>query len=650
MGVEGISLVELLVAVALLSMISVATIQLIGTTDKELLQSQGERKSQQTNEAITNFIYDDFQAGKLVQSTNPTAYVNTTMPEDLQRGPGLTVVSMLGNDSRYNGVVPKCRLLAETSTGSPTFQFASDCAQRGNKSIGVLMNEMIAIGARITLAIEGAVTRCTISTALAVANTTKVATATVDDPACLVTADNPASPIPAGAHVLLPRFIVHNPQNPAAFNISLIEPPGSNAPAIALDAPMTKAVIGGGFKNDIPIIDALATIPLTKVSVAVETEEPKSRLKLTTTPPGVTVTGLGGRRVTFQGQIENVRLALANLTYQSPDGFFGEDALFSTMVSEPLRKTRRTSLNVIANCGNQTCGTATRFDLGTFNASTGKFTTHKYLTTTSVCSNEYPTTYYGYCGRAYRYDLPNGQRNRANAQKCALAGDTRLQSLQSHYPTYPNALNSVDNFPYILFSPKARNQQPDTITVFIHEQMPLNTRDRYTLFFNFDSFDGTSGDVEFTLNNIEENRNLDKRNDPFTLVDDPGEFNPQVIGSNGVLTGTPQWEKPYDGLIVPLRLPASVQMDPITNLFELKDYWQDPDGDNNTNPNLVVNRWTGLDGWSIRAVGPDRKTVFYQKVPFDHNTSTPKTAIQVNINKSQRCSSTPLVQQSGSNE
>lgn len=128
MGVEGISLVELLVAVAILSTISVATIQLIGTTDKELLQSQGERKSQQTDEAITSFIYDDFQAGKLVQSANPTAYENTTMPEDLQRGPGLTVVSMLGNDSRYNGVVPKCRLLADTSTSSPTFQFASDCA------------------------------------------------------------------------------------------------------------------------------------------------------------------------------------------------------------------------------------------------------------------------------------------------------------------------------------------------------------------------------------------------------------------------------------------------------------------------------------------------------------------------------------------
>lgn len=106
-GVEGILLFELLVAVAILSAISVATIQLIGATDKELLQSQGERKSQQTYETINSFIYDDFQAGKLVQSANPTAYENTTMQKDLQRGPGLTVGRMLGNDSRYNGVVPK---------------------------------------------------------------------------------------------------------------------------------------------------------------------------------------------------------------------------------------------------------------------------------------------------------------------------------------------------------------------------------------------------------------------------------------------------------------------------------------------------------------------------------------------------------------
>jgi hypothetical protein len=641
---DGISLVELLVAVAILSVISVATIKLIGTTDKELLQSQGERKSQQTDEAIASFIYDDFQTGNLGQSANPAPYINALMPEDLQRGPGLTIVSLLGNDSRYDDVAPKCRLLADTSTTSPTFQFAADCALRGGKSIGLLMNEMIALGVKITLAIEGAATHCTISTAVAIANTTKVATATVDDPACLVTADNPATPISAGSHVLLPRFMVHNPENPAAFHISLIEPPGKNAPAIALDAPSTKAVIGGGFRNDIPIIDALATIPLTQVSVAVEAKEPNSRLGLKTVPPGVTANGVGGRRVMLQGQIENVRLALANLVYQSPDGYFGEDELFSTMVSEPLRKTRRTRLNVIANCGNQTCGTATRFDLGTFNASTGAFTVHKYLTTTSVCSTEYPTTYYGYCGRAYRYDQADGQRNRANARKCALAGNPRLQAVQSHHPSYRPNLNGVADFPYILFSPKARNQRPDTITVFVHEQLPLNTRDRYTLFFNFDSFDSTSGDVEFTLNNIEQGRNLDNRSDPFTLIDDPGEFTPRIIGANGVLTGTPRWQLPYDGLIVPLKLPQSAQIDPLKNLFELKDYWQDPDGDNNTNPNLVVNRWTGLDGWNIRSVGPDLKTVFYHKVPFDNNTSAPKTAIQVKIDESQRCSPTPLVQ------
>jgi Tfp pilus assembly protein PilV len=62
---DGISLVELLVAVVILSVINVVTIKLIGTTDKELLQSQGERKSQQTDEAIASFIYDDFQTGNL---------------------------------------------------------------------------------------------------------------------------------------------------------------------------------------------------------------------------------------------------------------------------------------------------------------------------------------------------------------------------------------------------------------------------------------------------------------------------------------------------------------------------------------------------------------------------------------------------------
>jgi hypothetical protein len=65
-------------------------------------------------------IYDDFQTGNLGQSANPAPYINALMPENLQRGPGLTIVSLLGNDSRYDGVAPKCRLLADASTTSPT--------------------------------------------------------------------------------------------------------------------------------------------------------------------------------------------------------------------------------------------------------------------------------------------------------------------------------------------------------------------------------------------------------------------------------------------------------------------------------------------------------------------------------------------------
>jgi len=642
MALPGLSIVELLVAIAILSVISVTTIRLISSSDSQLLRSHIERKAQQADEAIATFIYEDFQSGSLLESTTPQSYVNASMPQDLRSANPLTMATLLGNGNRYDGLTPLCALLSDTNQSSPTFTFAANCVMRGTKPIAELMNELIAKGVKLTLAIESGAARCTISAPIQIAAATQVATATVEDPKCLLTSDSPPTSVKRGSHVLLPRFVIHNASDPQSFHASLIEPPGKNAPAIGLDMPPTKAVIGGGFVNDIAIIDATATVPRTPVSISIEVENPMSRLALKTLPNGVIASGLGSRRIVLKGLIENIRTALAGLMYQSPAGFFGKDGLRSLMMAEPLRRTKRTTLDVIANCGNQTCGTATRFDLGTFDSASGKFTTHQYLTTTSVCSNDYPTTYYGYCGRAVKYDRTDGLKNPATAGQCALAADPVLQALQSYAPAYQPPVTGVQHFPYVLFSPKARNQRPDSITVFVHEQMALKTRDRYTLFFNFDTFDATGGTVEFTLNNIEKDRDLDDRNDPFTLMDDPGEYTPRVMDANGVLTAAPSWQLPNDGVIVPLRLPASAQPSPKTGLFELKDYWQDPDGDNNTNPNLVLDSWQGLDSWNIRAVEADLTTVSYQRIPFDANSAKPKTAIQLVIDGSQRCSSTRL--------
>ena len=139
------------------------------------------------------------------------------------------------------------------------------------------------------------------------------------------------------------------------------------------------------------------------------------------------------------------------------------------------------------------------------------------------------------------------------------------------------------------------------------------------------------------------------------MTDDPGEYKPRVlinpatnkyatvIGANGVVTAEASWQRPNDGVVIPLRLPLSAAIDAKTSLFELRDYWQDPDGDGNTNPNLVLESWTGLDSWNIRAVGSDKKTVSYQRIPFDAGRSEPKTAIQLVVSESQRCSSVKLV-------
>ena len=76
----------------------------------------------------------------------------------------------------------------------------------------------------------------------------------------------------------------------------------------------------------------------------------------------------------------------------------------------------------------------------------------------------------------------------------------------------------------------------DRVTVYLYEQMTTPsaseeatfklTENRFTLFFQFDTFDTTGGSVNFQLNNIETAENLRDRRDPFTFVDDTSEYSP----------------------------------------------------------------------------------------------------------------------------
>jgi len=107
------------------------------------------------------------------------------------------------------------------------------------------------------------------------------------------------------------------------------------------------------------------------------------------------------------------------------------------------------------------------------------------------------------------------------------------------------------------------------------------------------------------------------------------------------MTANVEWKRPSDGVILPLRLPDT-GLNPETGEYDLKYYAQDPDNDGAVNPRLLLRNWQGLHSWNVRAVSQDNTRVEYRALPFAEGTSEPKTAIQLVVNESQRCSKVPL--------
>ncbi|MDA9639767.1 prepilin-type N-terminal cleavage/methylation domain-containing protein [SAR116 cluster bacterium] len=650
----GFSLVEMLVAVALLSIVSMAAIQMIGMTDETMLGESIKLNSQQESEAISSYLYKDFIDGKVGESTTPQIYKNATMPNDLQKGDGVEIVTLVGNSGRLNGIDPICPLLFDANISAGTFKFTANCISRNGVSIAESMNRLIAKGVSITAGFDGGIGRCTISQPLVIDQSANVATVRVDDANCLKWGQNASSGVPKGTQILMPRFVAYNAKNPALFHTSLIEVPDVGTPGIGIEMPDRHRMIGGGIINAANIVDTLVDDPQTNITVQLSVAESLSTLDIGSPAMNVMIKGSLSQSLEIAGKATDVRVALEKLQYRSPPGFFGTDNMTGRMVVDgsSLIKQDNTVLDVIANCGNQTCGTAVRFDLGTYDPATSKFKVTEYITSVSMCGNEMPTKFYGYCGTKFRFDRPDGART------------TYASSQHPNYCKLAKSLTAGDpanwqTETYVLYSPKAREfQKSDRVTVFLYEQYSGNstvtdpkganalTNNRYSLFFQFDTFDQSAGSVNFQLNNVQANRDLGDIDDPFTFLDDTSEYTPQVMGpsgrmttivqQNGILTTDASWKIPNDGVIVPLNL-GNGAYDPVTKTYELKNYAHDPDGDGNVNPNLRMLNWVGLDGWNIRATNAAANAVIWRTIDFDAGMPDQKTDIQLRVKESQRC-------------
>lgn len=364
------------------------------------------------------------------------------------------------------------------------------------------------------------------------------------------------------------------------FYTSLIEPPDTATPGIGLEMPDTHVVQGGGMLNDARFVDALSNNPATEAVLRLSAKLSQSRLQVVAAPAGVSISGSDTSSLTLTGSVGGIREALQSLVYFSPSGFFGADRLGGILQSQFIIRKDSTELDVRANCGCQTKGTAIRFDLGYVNPITQEFEVTQHITSVSYQGVELPVKFYGYCGPTtdgslIKFDQADGSYSTHYTDfpyVCARAAhdftwdDDGFQV--NAPPPRPNAEEGQQQpaspFPYVKNSPVYRDfHKRHRVTAFLYEyvagyDLPPNpavqsagarTNNRYSLFFQFDTFDPTSGKLKFTLNNIQANRNLADLTDPFTFLDDVPEYIPNTIGTNGRMTTSAEWRRANDGAV-----------------------------------------------------------------------------------------------------
>ncbi len=178
---DGLSLVELVIAVALLGIISAAALQFLTMTETTMFGEQSRLTKQQKSEAVSAYIYEKFSIGQIADTPVERVYADSDMPEDLRAGPGVTLVTMFGNSSRFNGVDPRCTLVGDANPATGQFRIQQSCMQQGGQSIVQQMNSLIAKGVVITTGLEEGVGRCSISRAITIDTATGIATVSVDD-------------------------------------------------------------------------------------------------------------------------------------------------------------------------------------------------------------------------------------------------------------------------------------------------------------------------------------------------------------------------------------------------------------------------------------------------------------------------------------
>ena len=656
-ALEAASLVEILMAVSLMAITAIGVFQVMAFTETQLIQSRNELESRKGEEQLLSYVYDDFLETSLADTLTPALYDNDSVAlEDLR------VVTVFGQQSRYQAglTTPKCRTTAVTNETVGTVSFPANCVvtPEGGGTTQTLaqnINAVIAAGATVVFGVENAGGRCTASTPIASTQLVAGATSilTVDDPECL---NSPLpSDVPVGSEIIFPRFVVYSEVNPAGYHASLIESAAADVPGFALTGPPS-ITLRSAVNTNVDEFILTANTDNESGSVTFSSNLAGTRLSIVN-PNGASVAGDNTSSVTISGTLRQLRRAIRNLFYLSADGYFGDDNLTVSARSGPATRDLVVPVNVLPNCGNQTLGTATRFDLSTVDGM-GNFDEDNatFFTSVSIWDNSTPQHFYGWCSSYHDYRYDYATQSRINNDTCPTVDNVTYQHASSRLMTYDNGT--------------AWNVGR-SINIMLYEDSDAMGDDRYAIIVVLDAVPGTCSAgtastsvadsrvngqamtnatfkglnlpnsiwpnskipndsnrrcrVTFRLSNIEPGRNLDDANDFHTFTDDPGEYT-GVIGSDRRLLAHASWNSPIDGLVIPLRVDNST-----ISPRRLQDYAY---GD----PIFELVWWDTLDAWNIRSLNTATNMIEFDRTPFTDPPAGRNQAVRLNISQSRSCS------------
>ena len=132
------------------------------------------------------------------------------MQEDLKQETSLSIATLFGNQTRYDGVNARCALTSDANLQAVTFAFRPDCLTIEGIPIVKKINDLIAKGIVLTTGLEDGVGRCSISEAITYDLAEGLATVKVDDPARLKWGSDLTKGVPVGRQVLFTRFVAYD--------------------------------------------------------------------------------------------------------------------------------------------------------------------------------------------------------------------------------------------------------------------------------------------------------------------------------------------------------------------------------------------------------------------------------------------------------